>query len=286
MMFELAVGDAYGAGFEYVTGEAFFTRHNTLETFVQHPWHRLSPGSYTDDTQMAIAIAELVISKAEWTPLLVAETFLKVFHRNPRSGYSKRFQAFLEKTHSGEVFLTSIRNGSDKSGAAMRAGPIGLYPDVEEVMDRAALQAAVTHNTPGGIHAAQASALMCHYFFHDLGPKALLGEFLCDYVPGPWREPWTGEVGDKGWMSVQAAVTGVICADSMSSLLHQCVAWTGDTDTVAAIALAAASCSQEIDQDLPESLTLHLEDGEFGRDFLRSLDHDLIRMSENKGETE
>ena len=286
MLVELAVGDAYGAGFEFVTGEEFFTKRNTLQDYVQHPWHVLKPGSYTDDTQMSIAIAELVIDQQEWTPLVIADKFLEVFHRDPRKGYSKHFYTFLKETQTAQEFLVKMRNTSDKSGAAMRAGPRGFYPTIDEVLSRCSLQAAVTHDTPDGIHAAQASALMCHYFLNDLGSKADLPAFLCEHVSGQWAEPWTGEVGSKGWMSIRAAITSILNHDSLSGILRSCIAWGGDTDTVAAIALAAASCSQEIDQDLPESLTLHLEDGEFGRDFLSSLDLDLIRLSENKGMTE
>jgi ADP-ribosylglycohydrolase len=64
--------------------------------------------------------------------------------------------------------------------------------------------------------------------------------------------------------------------DSLSSLLRSCVAWTGDVDTVATIALAAGACSEEVAQDLPEHLVSGLENGPFGRDFLRELDRRLM----------
>ena len=37
----------------------------------------------------------------------------------------------------------------------------------------------------------------------------------------------------------------------MSELLQDYIVFTGDVDTVAAIALAAGSCSEEIRQDIP-----------------------------------
>ena len=78
-------------------------------------------------------------------------------------------------------------------------------------------------------------------------------------------------------MSVHAAVSAVIANDSMSGLLRACTAFTGDVDTVATIALAAASCCEEITADLPEHLVTHLETGTYGLNFLRALDNRLTK---------
>jgi hypothetical protein len=62
----------------------------------------------------------------------------------------------------------------------------------------------------------------------------------------------------------------------MSDVLRACVAFTGDVDTVAAIALAAGSCAVEIAHDLPQHLIYGLEDGPFGRRYLEALDSQLL----------
>ena len=64
--------------------------------------------------------------------------------------------------------------------------------------------------------------------------------------------------------------------DSMSKLLQACIAFSGDVDTVATIALAAGSCSREIAQDLPENLVQGLENQSYGRDYIRELDRQLM----------
>ncbi|MHC5594907.1 MAG: hypothetical protein ACYTXC_02870 [Nostoc sp.] len=79
-------------------------------------------------------------------------------------------------------------------------------------------------------------------------------------------------------MSVRAAITAVMRNDSMSELLQDCIAFTGDVDTVGAIALAAGSCSQEISQDIPHHLVTDLENGAYGRDYLISLDKQLMSL--------
>ncbi|NUT48290.1 MAG: ADP-ribosylglycohydrolase family protein [Saccharothrix sp.] len=276
MLVELAIGDAYGAGFEYAD-PSFVARHNTLAGYVRHPRHHgVAPGAYTDDTQMALALAELRVSGAAWTPEAVAEAFVATFHRDPREGYARGFQAFLESVHTGAEFLARIRPHSDKSGAAMRAAPVGLLPTVADVLHHTDVQAKVTHDTPDGVSSARAAALAVHYCHHGLGPVAEVGSWVADRLgSGPWARPWRGEVGSKGVMSVRAALTALAAGGSLSSVLRACVAFTGDVDTVAAIAMAAASRSREIADDLPAALVDGLENGPFGRDHLARVDAQL-----------
>jgi ADP-ribosylglycohydrolase len=83
----------------------------------------------------------------------------------------------------------------------------------------------------------------------------------------------------NGWMSVRAAITAVQEHDSLSEILKASIAFTGDVDTVATIALGSASCSPEISDDLPPCLIDGLENGEFGRNYLATLDYRLFRGS-------
>lgn len=270
MLVELAVGDAYGAGFEYAE-PGFVAEHNTLRGYVRHPTHGQLPGAYTDDTQMALALAELLADGDPWTPENIAERFVDAFHRDPRPGYASGFQAFLHEVRTGGDFLARIRPDSDKSGAAMRAAPVGLLSTVDEVLHRTGVQARVTHDTPDGVASASAAALAVHYCRYGLGPVAEVGEWIADRLGSPvWARPWHGKVGSKGVMSVRAALTALAGHDSQSEVLRACVAFTGDVDTVATIALAAASWV--LPADLPRVLLDGLENGTYGRDHLAQLD--------------
>jgi ADP-ribosyl-[dinitrogen reductase] hydrolase len=274
MLLELAIGDAYGAGFEYGDRDEI-RASNDLSRFVKHPRHRIIPGHYTDDTQMSIAIAEAMLSGAPWTPQILAQQFVEAFKRDPREDYAQSFYQFLQRVRDGKQFLAEIRPPSDKSSAAMSSAPLGLYPDMQQVIERTTIQAKLTHDTPDGINAAVAAALMSHYLYYQLGPKQTLGIFLERHVPGEWSTPWHGKVKSKGRMSVRAAITALTKHDRMSALLRGCIDFSGDVDTVAAIALAAGSCSFEITQDLPEHLILQLESGPYGRAYLMKVDQQL-----------
>jgi ADP-ribosyl-[dinitrogen reductase] hydrolase len=276
LLLNTAIGDAYGAGFEYASA-GHVLANNTLAGYVRNEKHSLVPGHYTDDTQMALAIAEAIIWGAPMTRGFLAEIFVTSFKRDVREGYARGFFAFLNEVSTGREFLAKMKPNSDKSGGAMRAVPLGIYPTIAQVKEFSALQASITHNTADGINAAVAASLMGHYFLYNLGPKKDLGTFLKAHVAGDWDTQWSGPVGQKGWMSVRAAITAVINNSNLADMLRDCIAFTGDVDTVAAIALGAAAASPEVDDNLPAVLIDGLENDVFGRDYLVAAD---LRLEE------
>jgi ADP-ribosyl-[dinitrogen reductase] hydrolase len=278
MLIEIAVGDAYGVGFEYASENAHL---NDLSKYIKHPTMDVDPGKYTDDTQMSLAVAELVMEQETWTPEIVVNKFIHAFKRDPRQGYSRALQAVLERFSTYRGFIGEVKGDSDRSGGAMRAGPCGIYKDIQEVKARAAIQASVTHNSKDGLAAAHAAALMTHYFIYDLGPKADLGKFLDEhsYCPsGSWDEPYLEKVNQKGWNHVRAAVTGIKEHSGLAACLKWMVSLGGDTDTSAAIAMAGGSCSKEMIKDLPQHLFNELESGSYGRSYIFMIDHLLLSM--------
>lgn len=287
MLIEMAIGDAYGAGFEYVKA-ATVQAYNDLSKYRQHPrWTGMTPGHYTDDTQMSLALAELMLAQdpSEWTPGDVADAFVEAFHRDPREGYAQAFWEFLKTHEDAESFLQDIRPHSAKSGGAMRAGVLGLLPDTPDVIDRAMFQASLTHATMMGMSAAAGAALMVHYCYYEIGPKRELPVFLADlcYLPGDWMTKWPLE-GDPrrtkirapGMHSARCALTALVLKDTASEILKAIVDCTGDTDTAATIAMAAASVCPEVEMDLPEVLYETLENGDFGLDYLGQVDTLLL----------
>jgi ADP-ribosylglycohydrolase len=279
-----AIGDAYGVCFEYAPREIIRTRNNLVGYFSHHKY-QTGGGRYSDDTQMSIAVAEALLKRGDAASAHdFTASFLTAFQRDPREGYAGRFHQFLLTVTDADDFLARIRNDSDKSGGAMRAGACGLLGDVEVVKSVAARQAAVTHDTPDGIAAAQAAALMVHYLLHRLGPRRELPYFLDTHVCGyDWSGTHKGSVGAKGCDSVRAAITALVRNQSVADLLVDCVNFGGDVDTVAAIAMAAAACADDIVRNIPESLWSGLENGRYGRDRLIELDRDLQDFARRQG---
>jgi ADP-ribosyl-[dinitrogen reductase] hydrolase len=278
MLVEMGIFDAYGAGFEFASSK-FVAKNNDVEDYHVHPKWRGVPGRYTDDTQMTLALAELMLRAPPlvWTHYLVARAFVSAFKRDPREGYASRFYGLLTTMQTGWDFLKVIRPHSDKSGGAMRAPVLGLLPDIDQVIQAARFQASLTHCTQVGMDAAVVAAVMTHYCYYRIGPRDMLPEYLGEiFLCFRLDNPWHGLVGDPGNQHVHAAMTALIENDSMVDILRACVAFTGDVDTVAAIAAPAASFCDDIDQTLPAALVDGLENGPYGRDYLDGLDDRLL----------
>ena len=278
MLVEMAIGDAYGAAFEFV-GHDFIARENDLSGYKLNPETGLGNGRYTDDTQMAIAVAEHLLSGEPADKVTLAARFLATFKRDPRPGYSKRLYSALQEATDAYAFLNAVKPVSTRNGASMRVSPIGLLPDIGHVKHLAETQASVTHDTPEGRMSAAAIAVMVHYMAYRIGPRSEVGRFIESQVPGHgWSESWAGEISIHGVPAAHAVIWLVSRATSLGELLQTAVALGGDTDTAAALSLFAGSLCADIAPDLPTVLYDSLESGSFGLAWLRELDAALLSL--------
>ena len=270
MLIEIAIGDAYGAGFEFAP-RAKIDQHNDGSGYVAHELG-IPAGHYTDDTQMSIAIAELLLQGTRPDALACANAFVDAYRRDPREGYSRGFGQLLSEAADGSELLRRIRPGSIRNGAAMRSVPLGLLADRELMRRLARQQASVTHDSPEGRLSSEVVALMAHALWHHGARVGELAAMVAAETGFELRDDWQAEVEVDAVQTLHAVHTALAAHRSMRELLRACVAFGGDTDSVAAIALGLASLSQEFVNDLPASLLEGLENGPFGRDWLIALD--------------
>ena len=276
MMLEATIGDAYGSGYEFAP--EFVFEKNTLQNYLPHADGSGYFNRYTDDTQMAIGLTELLLENAEWTPLNIANKFVEVFKRDVRIGYAGRFFEFLKSVNNGKEFLEKIVPTSERNGASMRAYPLGVLADEKEILRRAEIQARVTHNTEEGVFSAQVVALSVHYFLYKKGTKSELEQYLKERIPIDWDFDWKGKVFMRGREAILAALAAIQKYDRLSAILIQSVEYQGDVDTVANLAMAIGSVAEEIENDLPPFLEKQLEQGKYGRLFIKKLDLQLMRL--------
>jgi len=277
MITEGAIGDAYGAGFEFADREKIDTK-NTVSSYETHPLFEEIQGKYTDDTQMSIAIAELLIEEKEWTSLKIANKFVEVFKRDPRRGYAKRFYQFLQDVNSGEEFLEKIIPTSIRNGSAMRAYPIGILKSEQEIIEKCNLQSNVTHQSEEARTAAQAIALSSHFFMCKKGRTSDLLDYLKAVQNYTWQANWTGEVKVNAIETVEAVLTILLNENSLKNMLKKSIDFGGDVDTVASLTLAIGKMNQEIEHNLPQWLYDDIEQGEYGIDYIRKLDEQLLTL--------
>lgn len=284
MLLRIGQADAYAIAYEYVKDKALQTEMLKFERFHRHPtYEALRPGCYTDDTQMSVAVSEVLIEKgAEAKAEDYAEAFFRCFKRDPRDGYSRGLQAILEEAKDATHMRSLIVPNSNKNGGCMRAVPIGVLKDVKQVMDVAATQASVTHATWGGINSAMAVALMSHFALYDRRSFASMFMWCRNQLPSfeYFKEPWEGRVGsssnDKrnigvGMCTAHAVHTLLTTEDTLMGMLKKAIEWGGDTDSVASVAWGIAS-ARHSGVNIPQFMYDDLEkDGSYGPAFLEDL---------------
>jgi poly(ADP-ribose) glycohydrolase ARH3 len=150
------VGDALGMPYEGVPPSAVPERLEMRDA-------RLGRGTYTDDTQMTIALAESLLERGGADPDALGHAFLAAY--DPRRGYGGGTRAVLRLIESGtRASEAAVQvfggEGSLGNGAAMRVAPVAVRfaDEPERVAEQADRSARATHGHIFGIDAARVQA--------------------------------------------------------------------------------------------------------------------------------
>lgn len=292
MLLRIAQGDAFGVATEYIKfprDQHVYDRALRFESYGKHPTHKLAPGQYTDDTQMSIAVAEVLLRDNPEIPTperrdelrkRFTTSFFDCFKRDPREGYSRGFQTLLEEVQSADELLTRLKPDSDKNGAAMRSVPLGVLADPVHVKFVTNIQAKITHDTLGGVTSAMMVALMSHFALYVDEPLSRLPTWLAPHLgnpPSSYLTPWSGDPvtgPDVGMNTARAVLTLLMEEKSLLGIAKKTIEWGGDTDSVLAIAWGIASARMH--DELPPFFDGGLENGTYGRTFLNDLGKKLM----------
>ena len=150
-----AIGDAIGeVAFCYPEKESLYEMVNRLGKLV-----------YTDDTTMAMGLAESLLQKKGIDQQHLGDTFSHYFYREPWRGYaSGPPQIFSMVRQRGISYVEAAKSlfggtGSLGNGAAMRIAPLGLFfHNSDRLYEEACASAEVTHAHPVGKDGAAVQA--------------------------------------------------------------------------------------------------------------------------------
>ncbi len=152
----LSIGDGFGQRFFFPWVVESATRENPPDG----PWH------YTDDTEMAMAIVQVLERHGEIDQDALAQTFAQRYAAEPGRGYGAGAHQLLRRIAGGDDWRdASVElfrgSGSFGNGGAMRAGPLGAWfaDDVDATIQHARRSAEVTHAHSEGQAGAVAVAL-------------------------------------------------------------------------------------------------------------------------------
>lgn len=140
----LSVGDAFG--------EKFFTDELIAESRINLRELPPAPWGYTDDTEMALAIVDILERRGGIDREDLAAAFARRYIRDPRRGYGGTAHGILRDIAAGMSWQRVSRavfggDGSMGNGGAMRVAPVGAYfaDDLDAVVRHARASAEVTH---------------------------------------------------------------------------------------------------------------------------------------------
>jgi len=116
---------------------------------------------YTDDTAMAIGLAESIVQLRRLDEQHLGDTFRANFRREPWRGYAMGPPTVFRLVERRGMSYTEAAQrlfggqGSFGNGAAMRIAPVGLFfHDSPDLYERARVSASVTHAHPVGMDGA------------------------------------------------------------------------------------------------------------------------------------
>jgi len=259
---------------------------------------RLCAGTYTDDTEMAIALAESLLRHDGVDAEDLARAFLAAY--DPRRGYGGGTVAVFDLWREGVAVSQAAQQvfdgrGSLGNGAAMRVAPVAVrfHADRGVLSDQARASARVTHAHPVGIDgaAAQAAAIAAALYGDDPLTAALaeartpevreaLGELAArtEAALEPHLLGGGRGVPSTADRSVAAAVVAAARAGSFEVAVTVAVRAGGDADTTGAMAGAIAGARFGA-AAIPPRWLAALEDGERGRSHVQTLAKRLARRA-------
>ncbi|MCG3193002.1 MAG: ADP-ribosyl-[dinitrogen reductase] glycohydrolase [Thermoanaerobaculia bacterium] len=162
----LAIGDALGHPTEFVSSlSAIRARWGEAGVTDFQPSGRHPAGTFTDDTQMALAVARALIRSGHRdldTLMTVLGQEFVAWYRHPDNNRAPggTCMSGCRNLAGGRPWRAAGVKGSKGCGAAMRAAPIGLYfqDDTAAMIRVAAAQSVLTHGHPTAVASSVAAA--------------------------------------------------------------------------------------------------------------------------------
>ena len=258
----LAVGDALGAAVEFSDPGSF----PPVTGYRSGGPHRLKPGEWTDDTSMALALADS-ISSVGWDLNDQASRYVEWWQTGKYSVNGRCFDIGITTRNALNRFLTNndalaSGNTSDQSsgnGSIMRLAPVpvahaDLYPDNIEELSRLAEESSIP------THASEQCRSACRYLATVLAaliqgedraailssewkPLQILNDIkalhplIQEVAQGSFRHREPPAIQGSGWVvkSLEASLWAFHGADSFEEAVLRGVNLGDDADTTGAI---------------------------------------------------
>ena len=246
----LAVGDALGSTLEF-TARDELPHH--ADMVGKGPFD-LEPGQWTDDTSMALALADRLVACRGLNAADLMTRFLAWREDGEYSCTGECFdigattsRALSRFRRSGDAFAGSAAEDTAGNGSLMRVAPVALYAlrDPALAARLARDQSRTTHGAPAAVEACDLFVSLLRDAIRGAVRDAVLAPRAWDGHPairmvaaGAWRAKSRAGIRSTGYVvdTLEAALWAVGNTGSFEDALVLAVNLAGDADTVGAVA--------------------------------------------------
>lgn len=188
----LAIGDALGTTLEFSRPGTFMP----LTDIVGGGPFSMRPGQWTDDTSMALCLAESLIEKHGFDAMDQLEKYVRWFREGYNSSTGSCFDignatrlALMVYENTGEVICGSSSPYTAGNGSIMRLSPVPVYyyNELENMMHYAMLSSKTTHAAPQCISACQYMSGLIAGAILGVDKETLLSASYTP-IPGFWDD--------------------------------------------------------------------------------------------------
>lgn len=246
----LAVGDAVGTTLEFKPRDSYLP----LTDMIGGGPFRLKAGEWTDDSSMALALADSLLANEEFDPEDLMRRFVAWRDKGEYSCTGSCFDigmtvasALSRWKLNGDPIAGSTDPQSAGNGSLMRLSPVAIrhWQDRDTMRLVAAIQSQTTHGAPEAVSACVAYAdliadAIAGYPRHEvLAPrKGNHAGKIERIMRGSWRGAARNDIGSSGYVahSLEAALWSIGRTSDFRSAILTAANLGGDADTTAAIA--------------------------------------------------
>ena len=298
-VYGLAIGDALGFPVEFIDLEQIKEKYGNEGIKDFDSFSKFPAGTYTDDTQMTLAVANGILISEDPYDLNdvmgnISQEFVK-WYKNPENNRApgNTCMAGCRNLDKGVHWLASGLD-SKGCGAAMRSAPIGLfYEDLNKIIEVARAASMCTHSHPTGVASGIATACLTYFALNNNDPKNMFIEvcntivdydsdremakkiFLVQKVKDLKPEEAMPQLGE-GWVGDEAVAIALYSflknPKDYEKTIITAANITGDSDSTACIAGAISGAYNGINA-IPEKWIKKIENS----DLLRKIAEDLYQ---------
>lgn len=245
----LAIGDALGTTLEFTERDS----QEPVSALVGGGPFGLQPGQWTDDTSMALALADSLLDREDLDPNDLMQRFVAWWRRGENSCTGTCFDigattrsALAHFEFDGDPMAGSTDPWSAGNGSLMRLAPVAIrwHRNPERARAAAREQSRTTHGAPAAVAACDYYADLLVEAIEGGSKEALLRPRRHDQDPsikavaeGSWKGQAREQIASSGYVvhTLEAALWAIDRADGFETALTTGVNMGGDADTVGAV---------------------------------------------------